>query len=155
LSFGVFAADLEGFKQRIEQLGIPVLDPPRRLSGEGLWIRDPDGTLIELRVTPKTAPDHKRAVESGSSPAGKAGAPKRSEAPRITPSRLGHCLLFTRSVPASLEFYGRVLGLRLSDRCGDDIAFMHGIHGSDHHLVAFARSNAPGLHHCSWDVRSV
>ena len=30
-----------------------------------------------------------------------------------------------------------------------------GIHGSDHHMVAFAKSNAPGLHHCSWDVGSI
>ena len=32
---------------------------------------------------------------------------------------------------------------------------MHGIHGSDHHLIAFAKSDAPGLHHCSWDVGGV
>ena len=32
---------------------------------------------------------------------------------------------------------------------------MHGIHGSDHHLVAFAKSDAGGFHHCSWDVASV
>ena len=36
-------------------------------------------------------------------------------------------------------------GLRLSDRSGDIIAFMHGPHASDHHLLAFAKSNAPGL----------
>ena len=47
------------------------------------------------------------------------------------------------------------LGLRLSDRSGDGIAFLHGIHGSDHHMIAFAHSNAPGLHHLSWDVGSV
>lgn len=32
---------------------------------------------------------------------------------------------------------------------------MHGIHGSDHHLIAFSRSSAPGLHHCSWDVSDI
>jgi catechol 2,3-dioxygenase len=32
---------------------------------------------------------------------------------------------------------------------------MHGPHGSDHHMVAFARSGGPGLHHCSWDVGAV
>ena len=31
---------------------------------------------------------------------------------------------------------------------------LHGVHGSDHHLVAFAKSHAPGLHHSSWDVGS-
>ena len=34
----------------------------------------------------------------------------------------------------------------------DIIAFLHGPHASDHHLVAFAKSGAPGLHHSSWDV---
>ena len=64
-------------------------------------------------------------------------------------------LTFTRDVSRAIDFYTRALGLGLSDRCGDDIAFLHGIHGSDHHLIAFARADAPGLHHCAWDVRSV
>ena len=38
---------------------------------------------------------------------------------------------------------------------GVKIAFLHGAHASDHHLVAFAKSNAPGFHHCSWDVGSL
>jgi catechol 2,3-dioxygenase len=32
---------------------------------------------------------------------------------------------------------------------------MHGIHGSDHHLIAFAKSDAPGLHHSNWDVGGI
>ena len=64
-------------------------------------------------------------------------------------------LVFSTDVPRSIEFYQHVLGLRLSDRSGDGIAFMHGIHGSDHHMIAFAKSNGPGLHHLSWDVGSV
>jgi catechol 2,3-dioxygenase len=38
---------------------------------------------------------------------------------------------------------------------GGVIAFLHGIHGSDHHMVAFAKSDGPGSHHRSWDVGSV
>lgn len=157
LSFGVFEDDLNRFKRHIEKLGHRIVDPPRamRAHAEGLWIRDPDGTLIELKIAAKTSPDDKSHAELISSAPGKAGAPKRSQAPRITPSRLAHCLTFTRDVSAAISFYAQVLGLRLSDRSGSDIAFMHGIHGSDHHLIAFARSNAPGLHHCCWDVRSL
>ncbi len=55
-------------------------------------------------------------------------------------------------MPAQAAFYERVLGLRLSDRSADIIAFLHGPHASDHHLLAFAKSEAPGLHHSSWDV---
>ncbi len=32
---------------------------------------------------------------------------------------------------------------------------MHAIHGSDHHVIAFAKSTSPGFHHCSWDVTSI
>ena len=38
---------------------------------------------------------------------------------------------------------------------GDLVAFMHGIHGSDHHMIAFVKSDGPGLHHLSWDVGSI
>jgi catechol 2,3-dioxygenase len=116
---------------------------------------DPDGVPIEIRVAPKYSPATKPQCEFVSSPEGEPGAPKRSAAPPVRPTRLSHCLTFTRSVPRSIEFYTRGLGLKLSDRCGDDIAFLHGIHGSDHHLVAFARSEAPGLHHSAWTTRSI
>jgi catechol 2,3-dioxygenase-like lactoylglutathione lyase family enzyme len=155
LSLGVFADDFERFRQHIEKRGVRLLDPPRGIETPGLWFRDPDGTLLQLCAAPKTSPDQKLPPEFISSPDGKAGAPKRSQAPLVRPLRLGHCLIFTRDVSAAIAFYAGVLGLRLSDRSGADIAFMHGIHGSDHHLIAFARSNAPGLHHCCWDVRSL
>ena len=55
----------------------------------------------------------------------------------------------------SVAFYRDALGLRLSDHSGEIIAFMHGAHGSDHHLLAFAKSDGPGLHHSSWDVATI
>ena len=73
----------------------------------------------------------------------------------VRPKRMSHVLLFTTDVERTLRFYENIIGLRLSDRGGEAIAFMHGIHGSDHHMLAFAKSNAPGLHHCSWDVGSI
>ena len=65
------------------------------------------------------------------------------------------CSTFTADVDASIKFYERTLGLRLSDRAADLVAFMHGIHGSDHHMLALVKSSAPGFHHCSWDVASI
>ncbi|MET0204262.1 MAG: VOC family protein, partial [Casimicrobiaceae bacterium] len=83
---------------------------------------------------------------------GKGAAPNRSAAPPVQPRRLAHVLLFSPDVPRQVAFYERTLGLRLSDRSGDIIAFVHGPHASDHHLVAFAKSHAAGYHHSSWDV---
>ena len=155
LTFGVFEEDFGPIKRRIEAEGIRLLDAPQGFDSNGVWFHDHNGVLIEVKVTPKSSPDQKMPFEMDSSPAGVAGAPRRSMAPKVRPIRLAHVLIFTADVPRAIAFYGRVLGLRLSDRSGDGICFMHGIHGSDHHLVAFAKSSAPGLHHCSWDVGSV
>ncbi len=64
-------------------------------------------------------------------------------------------LLFSSDVPRSVRFYTETLGLRLSDHSGDIIAFLHGAHASDHHMLAFAKSDGPGLHHSSWDVATL
>ena len=155
ISFGAFAEDFPRLRDRIEQSGILRLDSPAGFDSDGLWFRDVDGTLLEVRVAEKSSPDRKAPFENSSVPAGERGAPYRRTAPRIQPRRLSHVLVFTADVGKTIAFYRDVLGLRLSDRSGNGIAFMHGIHGSDHHMIAFARSSAPGLHHCSWDVGSV
>ena len=82
-------------------------------------------------------------------------APNRSKAHRVAPRRLAHVLLFVTDISRAIKFYRDVLGLRLSDRSGDLVAFMHGVHGSDHHMIAFVKSDGPGLHHLSWDVGSI
>ncbi|WP_216332514.1 VOC family protein [Rhizobium sp. X9] len=155
LSFGIFEDDVALFKRHVEDCGVKLLDPPLGMESNGLWFQDPDGMFIELKAMPKSSPDEKQSATFTSTPAGVPGAPKNSQRPNVSPTRLAHCLMFTRDVQAAITFYHRVLGMRLSDRSGNDIAFMHGIHGSDHHMIAFARSDAPGLHHCSWDVSGV
>ena len=155
LSFGVFEHDFEPIKRRAEGRGVRLLDPPPGFDSNGIWFHDCAGMLIEVKVADKTSPDKKMPFNMESAPAGIAAAPQRSNAARVQPRRLAHILVFTTDVSKAIDFYGSVLGLRLSDRSGDDVCFMHGIHGSDHHLLAFARSSAPGLHHCSWDVDSV
>ena len=73
----------------------------------------------------------------------------------MRPRRLSHVLIFTKDIDASIKFYERTIGLRLSDRASDLVAFMHGIHGSDHHLLALVKSSGSGFHHCSWDTASI
>ena len=63
--------------------------------------------------------------------------------------------LLVKDVPRSVAFYGETLGIRLSDRSLDIVAFMHGAHGSDHHMIAFVKSNGPGMHHLAWAVGSL
>lgn len=155
ISFGVFEDDMPKFRERLDRMRIDRLDPPKGFESNGLWFRDLDGTLLELRVAEKTSPDSKSQNDPyGGAPA-QQNAPNRSKAPLVHPRRLAHILVFTRDIPKTMAFYHDVLGLRLSDRSGDMICFMHGIHGSDHHMIAFVKSDAPGLHHLSWDVPSI
>jgi catechol 2,3-dioxygenase len=154
LSFGCFAEDLPYFQGRMEEQGVEILDPPAGFESNGLWCRDPSGLLLEVKVAPKVSPDHKTSGEWSSSPEGVMGSCARSKAPRVQPRRLSHLLAFTRDIGESLSFYSRVFGLRLSDRTGL-AAFMHSIHGSDHHVLAFAQAEGPGMHHCSWDVKGI
>ena len=155
ISFGAFEDDIERFAARLQAMGVKRLDPPPGIDSNGLWFHDHDGVLVEIKVAAKSSPAEKSNFSAVSAPAGQRGAYYRSTMPRSYPRRLSHVLMFTRDVAKAMEFYGRVLGLRVSDHSGEDIAFMHGIHGSDHHMVAFARSDAPGHHHFSWDVGSV
>lgn len=155
LSFGAFEDDIDGFARRLQEMGIRRLDPPPGMPSNGIWFHDHDGNLVEIKVAPKTSPDEPSNFGIRTRDANNRGAPFRSTIKPTRPRRLAHILMFTRDVRKAIEFYTRVLGMRLSDHSGDNIAFLHGIHGSDHHMVAFARSNAPGHHHFSWDVGTV
>jgi len=154
LSFGCYADDFAALRLRAEQNGVALLDAPAGFASNGFWMRDPAGLLLEVKVAPKSSPDHKTSGTWSSTPEGVAGAPVRANAPIVHPRRLSHVLSFTTDIDRAIAFYASVLGLRLSDR-SDRVAFMHAIHGSDHHILAFAQSGAPGLHHCSWDMAGI
>jgi catechol 2,3-dioxygenase-like lactoylglutathione lyase family enzyme len=157
VSYGLHAEDEAAFRDRIAALGLGCA--PHPLAGAddgGLWLRDVDGVTTQLVVAPKVSPSqpsppHPVAVV----PPGHGAAPHRSHVAPVRPRYLSHILRFTPDVPRMQAFCEEVLGLRLSDRSADVIAFLHTPHGSDHHLVAFAKSHAPGLHHSSWDVGSL
>ena len=155
ISFGVHADDLAILRERIARAGMGC-EPHPLSDSAGLWLRDPDGTPLQLVVAPKVSPSAKSvpSVVPAVAP-GSGAAPARSKMAQVRPRYLSHILKFTPDVPRMVQFGTDILGLRLSDRSGDGIAFMHGAHGSDHHLVAFAKSDGPGLHHSSWDVGSV
>ena len=155
ISFGIDAADAAAFADRIESLGIACAPHPLG-SADGLWLKSPDGIHLQLVVADKVSPGHKTMLAPWPAQArAPAAAPMRSQATPVRPRCLSHVLLFTPDVQRMLTFCEAVLGLRLSDRSGDLVAFLHTPHGSDHHLFAFVKSNAPGLHHTSWDVGSL
>ncbi len=155
LSFGDFADDMPKFSERLKQMNVERLPTPPGFDSNGLWFRDHEGTPVEVRAAEKSSPNAKSTFTTTSEPPGVHGTVARSRAPVTRPRRLAHLALYTSDVMGAVAFYSKVLGLRLSDSSEGNVAFLHGVHGSDHHLVAFARSSGPGLHHCSWDVGAV
>jgi catechol 2,3-dioxygenase-like lactoylglutathione lyase family enzyme len=155
VSFGIFPEDFDAFSVRLQKLGSRC-EPHPLSDGSGLWVRDPDGIATQLVVAPKvTLVAKAQATLLPPVPPGKGAAPSRSAVEPVRPRRLSHILTFSPDIPRMIRFCTDVLGLRVSDWSQDMIAFMHGVHGSDHHIIAFAKAGAPGLHHSSWDVGSI
>lgn len=150
LSFNCYLEELAGLRAQAQVEGVQVRD-----EGEGFWFHDPDGNLLQIKPGPKTSPDGKSPNIARQVLPNVRGALGRAQRPRAAPTRLSHILMFTTDLDRSLAFYQRVLGLHLSDRSGDIVAFMHGRHGSDHHLVAFVRDAHKGWHHSAWDVPGI
>lgn len=155
LSFGIHAKDEAAFKKKIEDLGL-ACEPHPLATQAGIWLKGPDGHPFQLVVADKVSPSQKTPASAKRGLARQdAAAPARSQIGKVHPRWLSHVLLFTPNVSGVVDFCEQVLGLRLSDRSGDLVAFMHTPYGSDHHLLACVKSEGPGLHHTSWDLGSV
>ncbi|MEJ8859475.1 VOC family protein [Variovorax robiniae] len=156
LRFACFAEDFDAIAARVDELKIPRCAPHPLGNAEGLWLMHPDGFPVQVVVGPKSMADTRSTpVVQEEVPVGTGASLARSRIPKVHPRRLSHVLLFSPDVKAAADFYEQALGLRVSDSSADIIVFLHGVHGSDHHLIAMAKSNGPGLHHSSWDVGSI
>jgi catechol 2,3-dioxygenase-like lactoylglutathione lyase family enzyme len=154
ISFGIFAEDEAAFAAHLDAQGVKRIAAPAGASADGIWFEGFDGLLLNLRVADKCSPNGKTKFETISTPAGKSGAVFNSAAPKTHPRNLSHFAIYTTDVIAATAWYETALGLRLSDGSGPVVAFLHGAHGSDHHLLALVGSSHRGMHHASWDVAS-
>lgn len=156
LSFNCYEQDFAAIEAKVKAAGASLdAAAPGCVAGDGIWFRDPDGNLLQVRVGAKCMPDDKSPLVSEQVPANARGANTRATLGTVRPRRLSHVLLFTPDTARAVGFYGKALGLKLSDKAADIIAFTHAPHGSDHHLVAFVKSGAKGWHHASWEVASL
>lgn len=161
--FGTTEEGFQAVKTNMEQAGVPLLDAPNESPDEGLWVRDPDGIYVNVKVA-GPAPSFGGPEAMGNPAEWPTNTPghferrgPRAAPPRdveINPKRLGHILQFTPDVDRKIDFYTRLLGMRVADRVGDMIAFMYLQGGSDHHVVALAKSDGPGLHHASFEMEN-
>ena len=151
------AGELDAIAARVPGHGGKVVAPPAGFAGEGLWIEDIHGVLFHLVDRPAVA-------EAPVAEPFKINAPGRivrvrrsamgpvSSYPPVRPRRLGHVALFTPDVAASISFVTGALGMAVADSVADVLAFCCAARDSDHHVIAFAKSPATGMHHLSFQV---
>ncbi|MBT4425450.1 MAG: metapyrocatechase [Rhodospirillaceae bacterium] len=157
LCFATPAGELAALQQALEADGSELLDPPAAAAADGLWFHDPEGVLINVRAG-EAAPWAEAPEWHINSPGHYTRQGERGYPPRdlvIKPRRLGHVLTFTTDFQRQVDFYTRVLGLRLSDQSEGMVAFLHCQGGSDHHVLAFLAGDRPGFHHASFEVANI
>lgn len=155
LTLHCFEDELEALRKNVQNQGVALIAPPVGADAMGFWIANPDGVPLQIRPGVKTTAAQAQHHSPLLPVDGVRCASYRCNTTKVQPTRLSHIAFATASVPAQIEFCDRVLGLRLSDRSGDGVAFIHAPHGGDHHLLGFAGSTGPALHHLSWDVPTV
>ncbi len=147
---------LDSVREALERSGTPVIEPPTGATEDGLWIRDPDGTAVQLLDEPAAParPVAEVLTNIGGSRQRIGIAQWQHATDDVLPRRLGHTLLFTAQPQQMSDFYTQVLGLRISDRIRGLVTFLNAGPG-DHHIFGFITSTHPGFHHASFEVPSI
>lgn len=123
---------IEDARRHLEEAGVPFE------AREGsLFVADPDGRGIELMPSRPRDPHVAHARPSTSV---RPGAPRR----------LGHVNCLTSRMSESFDFYVDVLGMRLTDRLGEQGCWFHV--DSDHHVMALIDVDRSHFHHLAFDV---
>jgi Glyoxalase/Bleomycin resistance protein/Dioxygenase superfamily len=90
-------------------------------NGAVIWVLQIEiDRMVQLATVQKTSPNSKSSVDSPCRLPCVANAPKRSTA-QIRARRMTHAPCFTMNVQEAINFYSRVLGLRMSDKSGDGV----------------------------------
>jgi catechol 2,3-dioxygenase len=157
VSMGATEDGLAVIRDNAVAKGLDMLDAPAGFSADGIWLRNAHNLLFNIEactaedeVAPEApflvnSPGHYNRINA-------AALPPKSEIADVVPRKLGHALLFTPDIDESIYFLVEVLGMRLSDRSQDVVAFLHCPGGSDHHVIALAKSSGIGFHHLSFMV---
>jgi catechol 2,3-dioxygenase-like lactoylglutathione lyase family enzyme len=156
VSFTLRPGSLDSVREALDRAGTPVIEPPAGSAEHGLWIRDPDGTAVQLLDdSPAPARPIPEVLTNAGASRQRIGVAQWLKAKEdVMPRRLGHTLLFTPQPEQMTDFYTRVLGLNVSDTIHGKVTFLNAGPG-DHHVFGFIRSSHPGFHHASFEVPSI
>jgi catechol-2,3-dioxygenase len=103
-----------------------------------LHLADADGFGVEL-VPYRPADDPRPDV-----------ARSTTELHGFRPRKLGHTNFLTGALAAQTAFYTDVLGMRITDRLGDEGAWLHC--NADHHVLALVGKGYPHVHHLALEL---
>ena len=107
--------------------------------GDGaLHFRDPDDHGVEL--VPFAPSDDPRPPIARST----------TTLPGFHPRKLGHVNFLTGDLPRMTEFCCDVLGMRVTDRLGDEGIWLH--INADHHAMALVAKDQAHLHHLAFEL---
>ncbi len=156
-SLGTNEAGMEVLLRKLREAHVPLQPAPFDVPFGGVWFQDPHGDWLNVQVAEPAPADTKALPPEINAHGryrriGKRACDISTKAKRARPLRLGHLIKFSPDVPASPAFYTEVLGMKISDKSLDILAFLRGSAGGDHHMVAFAKSTHTGLHHLSFEV---
>jgi len=157
VALGTNEAGMEVLLRKLRAADVALQPAPFDVPFGGVWFQDPHGDWLNVQVA-EPAPSSQTALPAEINAHGRyrrIGVRACGLDNKITcarPLRLGHLIKFSPDVPASTAFYRDVLGMKLSDKSLDVLAFLRGATGGDHHMVAFAKSSHTGLHHMSFEV---
>lgn len=158
-AFGTDEAGMDALLARLARHRVALQDAPCDVPLAGVWFQDPHGDWINVQVAEpapsQLAPGAEVNVPGNYRRIGTRACGLESLTKRARPRRLGHLIKFSPDVDRSVAFYTEVLGLKVSDRAHDVLAFLRGSAGGDHHIVAFAKSSHTGLHHISFEVADI
>ena len=127
-------ADFADIRRELQQHGVASEERNDSVPGlpKVLSFQDPKGTSIELFREWSYVGNEQQVVGAGV-------------------FKIGHIAFFVPELQAMVEFYGKVLGFRISDWIGDFFVFMRC--NADHHTVNFIKGDKINMHHIAYEVR--
>ena len=135
LSFEVPAnADFADIRRELQSHGVASEERGDSVPGlsKVLSFKDPKGTSIELFRDWSYVGNQQQVVGVGA-------------------LKLGHIAFIVPEPKVLAEFYGKVLGFRVSDWIADFFVFMRC--NADHHSVNFIRGDKVSMHHIAYEVK--
>lgn len=144
--------DIAAVARDLDRLGVP-------LDQDGTSVRAVEpvtGTTVRVAVRPRVSADPVPPPTPYNGPGridrwGR--APFLSRTGAVTPRKLGHAVLGSTDLAASMRFFTEGLGFKVSDYMGDRAAFLRC--SVDHHNVLVMAAPVSFLHHTSWQVDDI